>query len=218
MKKFTLVSLVAAAAFATTAAFTANSVSADTVNNAPSTTGEIGLYATTDGKTPAEDGSNLKKITLDTAPSVNFGVNTLESAAKTYTTTAAKTYTTTTDKDLQVTNPGFASDWSVTANASEFTTTDGTVLTGAILSLNGATASISGDDATTGDKNVSGVATPSDLKFDNTEDKTAFAASNGTGVGVNIAKYSDASLYVPAGNTQGKYDATITWTLTDSAN
>lgn len=210
MKKFTLVSLVAAAAFATTAAFTANSVSADTVNNAPSTTGEIGLYATTDGKTPAEDGSNLKKITLDTAPSVNFGVNTLESAAKTYTTT--------TDKDLQVTNPGFASDWSVTANASEFTTTDGTVLTGAILSLNGATASISGDDATTGDKNVSGVATPSDLKFDNTEDKNAFAASNGTGVGVNIAKYSDASLYVPAGNTQGKYDATITWTLTDSAN
>lgn len=218
MKKFTLVSLVAAAAFATTAAFSASNVfAADTTkNDAPTTTGTIGLNATTDGQ--PSNGSNDLPVELKSAPSVDFGNKTLNTAADSYTAE-------TVSAPIEVLNPGIATPWTVSAEATEFTdSTTNTVLKGAVLTMSNPDVSINNGKAT-----QSAAANANTLTFPTTAAITAFSSAatvkdeatgetKTQGVGTNDATFSkeNVKLDVPAGNVQGSYTSNITWTLTNS--
>lgn len=202
MKKITLVSAVAAAAFAATAAFSATNVFA--ADGDQTTTAHIGLT------TKNDDGSD-QAITIDAAPGIEFGSQPISASGATYTATGF------TDKGdtLQVTNPGFDSGWTVYASASDFTTTpdaDGKTKTlkGAVLSL--AAGEVAAPNA------HSDAATPTAITFNN-KGQAVLSATDGTqGVGINKDTFTakKATLDVPAGNTEGDYTANLTWTLTNA--
>lgn len=200
MKKFTLVSLVAAAAFATTAAFTANSVSADTTT----TDGTISFTAQ-----KGDDGKTDKDVTLDAAPTVDFGSQTIDTSAQTYTTKSISS-------PITVTNPGINAGWTTTVAATDFT--DGSTV------LKGATLKLVSTPATAKDTTNKSTAPSVQTVTVNNKAQTIMSAADGTqGVGTwndTLNGSDDAqtatSLYVPAGNVSGSYKATLTWTLTNA--
>lgn len=209
MKKITLVSAVAAAAFAATAAFSATSVFADdTTPTKTQSTTDAKINLTVDGK----DG--LNGITLDKAPAIDFGNPNLEVSGKEYDATSI------TDL-LQVTNPGVDQGWTVQVASSAFKS-DKNTLKGAVLTFDKGTVS-------NGEGNQSAVATPNSVSLSSTDSVKAniLTAANGqAGVGVTTEKFAaadktadtkgDVHLNVPAGNVAGNYTAHLTWTLTDS--
>lgn len=226
MKKFTLVSLVAAAAFATTAAFSASNVfAADETTPASdaatstnvkdgnknlSTDGTITL---TKGDGTSDKNYPYTDITLVKAANISFGSKAVSTSAATYKADGENA-----SNIVNVVNPGVASGWTVTAAASDFTdnTDSNNVLTlkGAQLTL-GLTTPKAADD-----KNQS--KTPS----------VATAMITGEGAGQTVFNAKDANtgvgdwsttvdpetttLSVPAGNVAGTYHADINWTLTNT--
>ncbi|WP_125710825.1 WxL domain-containing protein [Lacticaseibacillus porcinae] len=210
MKKFTLVSLVAAAAFATTAAFSASNVFADDTTPAATKTaqtkGTINLTANdgTDANDPYKD------ITLVSASDISFG--------KQHISTAKATYNADTATGVNVVNPGVASGWTVSAKASDFTGTTGATLKGAVLTLaldNGVAADTTNESTApfgTADQNTKenkGVA------ITNAAAPVLTAADSTQGVGNWTAAINKGAttLAVPAGNVADEYTATIDWTL-----
>jgi hypothetical protein len=220
MKKFTLVSLVAAAAFATTATFSASNVfAADDGNKNLTTNGDITLTkadGTTDTQYPYTD------ITLVKAANVDFGSQSISTSAKTYSLKDGKADNS--SEIVNVVNPGVASGWAVTASASAFTDkTTGLTLKGAQLTL-GFAAPTSPANTTDG-KNQSAApsATSAMISTDGTDTtgKTVFAAADAnTGVGdwSTTVNPETTTLSVPAGNVAGTYHAEINWTLTNSVS
>jgi hypothetical protein len=166
--------------------------------------------ANTDAKaklTDTDDKGNKNAITLDKAPSIDFG-------SKQITSTGAKFDGAVSIADvLQVSNPGVDSGWSVSLAASDFTG-NGKTLKGATFSLKAGATSL-------GQGTQSDPATPaaySNVQGSN-QAATVLSAADGTqGVGVNTDTYdkANASLDVPAGNVAGDYTATLTWTLSDA--
>lgn len=208
MKKTILVSVVAAAAFAATAAFSANSVSADTTATPTKTSGTIGL---TDAQNP--DGTGNATITLDSAPDISFGTQPVSTTAQTYYASAMKT-------PVQVTNPGINSGWTAQVSATEFNGDNGTTLKGAKLNLVSTEATAAdGTNASTKPETFS----VSELGSANKEIMSAADGTQGVGVWQDTLS-SDSTdsakgtnLYVPAGNVAGSYKAELTWTMVDSA-
>lgn len=190
--------LVTVAAATTTPTYTTSTTLATPTNPAPQTT-------TTDATL-----STTQTLSLDAAPTISFG-NQLYSVAK-------NTYASSSISKLALTNPGFSTGWTVTAAASPFANTSGTGagLTGATLTLdNTSTTPITADDSTNVSTLPSYISSPDDLSAGATKVEDAAA---GAGVGAYTTTYAptDASLYVPAGNLQGSYSSTVTWTLTDA--
>lgn len=207
MKKTILVSVVAAAAFAATAAFSANSVSAADTDTSKGTTGTIGL---TDAKDT--DGNNAT-VTLDSAPDISFGTQSVSTTAQTYYASAMKT-------PVQVTNPGINSGWTAQVSATAFNGDNGTSLKGAELNL------VSTDATAADGSNESTAPTTASVTKLGAANQTIMSAKDGSeGVGVwQDALSSDSTdptkgtnLYVPAGNVAGSYKAELTWTMVDSA-
>lgn len=218
MKKITLVSAVAAAAFAATAAFSATSVFADDTKGADTTSTKVSdgnATATTHGnitltKADGTDPDNpYTDITLVKGATIDFGSAPVS--------TGAHTYNATNEDNVTVVNPGVASGWSVTAKASDFTGASGT-LRGAELTLGlGAATTSEGDNqseapTTTNEGNTKGV------KITGAGATVLNAADSLHGVGTWSAAVDKAvtSLSVPAGNVAGTYTAEITWTLANT--
>ncbi|APX73190.1 WxL domain-containing protein [Companilactobacillus allii] len=148
-------------------------------------------------------------LNLDSAPSIDFG-------SQAYTVGETKYASSAIGSDLHVTNPGFASGWSVTVSATPFTdSATSNTLKGTTLSLDSSKAApITADDSS----NVSGLPSyvaPLTIGSSATEVESAGA---GDGVGAYSTSYgaADASLNVPAGNLPGTYSSTLTWTLNDA--
>lgn len=205
MKKSIILSIAAAAAFAT-AAFTANTVSAaDTTPTAPVTT--QAKHATVElTKGTNADGSKSSNIELTAAPDLDFGQVTL-SATDPSTGTANPT------TSVTVENPGVASGWSVSATLGDFMN-GSTVLKGAQVNLaeGSVTNSASGTTDFVGLPEIKTV----DLSKDATKIMTATAVNGGfQGVG-KTENTRTATLTVPAGNVEGTYTADLTWTLGDT--
>ncbi|WP_407891857.1 WxL domain-containing protein [Lacticaseibacillus sp. N501-2] len=214
MKKITLVSAIAAAAFAATAAFSATSVfaagePAGTTTDTTTDTTPTKTKANTTAKinlTVENSKVGLNGITLDQAPAIDFSDQTLVATGYTY---KSKSIT----GALQVTNPGVDQGWTVQVSSSAFAS-DKNTLKGAVLTLNAGTVS-------NGQDNQSKAATPNAVTLNGSgaENANALTAADGTvGVGVTTESFAatDASLKVPAGNVAGDYSANLNWTLTDS--
>lgn len=144
-------------------------------------------------------------ITLDQAPDVDFGTQTISEKAATYTTNLTT--------PIQVTNPGLQANYTVYATLGNFTAGD-RILKGAVLTFGTATPLAKDSD------NQSGVPTTlSNRKL--YAGMTGFfspmmIASPGSGIGVWQDVIQSAQLTVPAGNVAGSYHADITWTMTNA--
>lgn len=147
-------------------------------------------------------------ITLSSAPSFQFGTVAASAHDISYTSNS-------TSGTLNFADAGTGTGYTITVAASQFTTSDGTPLKNAQLSLgNKGTSTIKADD---GDN----VSTPPTLATDIALTSSPVAvvkAAAGDGVGAYTGTYSptDASLKVPAGNIGGSYSSTLTWTLTNA--
>lgn len=144
-----------------------------------------------------------KDITLDAVPGVDFGTNTMENGTKTY---EAKTVSGST----KVTNPGNEDGWDVQVAATEFKDGD-KVLQAAALTFD--QAAVQADDSA----NVSKLPTSSKVTL-NSSGQSILTAQSGDGIGKFTATHAadKVSLLVPAGNSAGKYQATLTWTLANA--
>lgn len=199
---------ITAAALVLNIAATSVTTFADDTKPADTTTAQTGAKTNAKAKlTDTDDKGNKNTITLDKAPSIDFG-------SKQITSTGAKFDTAVSIADvLQVSNPGVDSGWSVSLAASAFTG-NGKTLKGATFTLKAGTPDLNNTN--------SAKATPDD--YSNVagagQAGTVLSAADGTqGVGVNTDTYdkANASLDVPAGNVAGDYTATLTWTLSDAA-
>lgn len=219
MKKFTLVSLVAAAAFATTAAFSASNVFAadgDTTGTTPAATTdstkssakiELGDETGTDGKTPLG-------VTLDATPSFDFGKQTISTTKQDYTISEQTAKGAAVTGNLTVTNHGTAQAWYVSVQGSQFATTDGTILKGATLAVPAGEVTKGASDNLSDPAN--GTAISLDLSQGAASSSDVFSATAGNGVGTWLDTFKDATLHVPAGNVSGTYTSSLTWTLADT--
>lgn len=149
------------------------------------------------------------------APNIDFGSQAISATGDTY-------YAKTLGKTLTVINAGQDTDWSVQLTVAPFKSATGT-LKGATLSLNDPTVSSSGDvisQAPTA-KNVT-IAADGSAKTLLSADRTTIDHSQYSTLGVGdwFSKYKaedhDVSLYIPAGNVQGAYKSTLTWTLNNA--
>lgn len=213
MKKITLVSAVAAAAFAATAAFSATSVFAadepgdtGTTNESKTTTSTKPSQATIN-LTPATDkDGNRLGVTLDAAPSIVFPEKTISNESKQYNDGVAS-------GPITVTNNGTDDAWSVSVKADSFV--DGTkTLKGAKLTLPAGTAKAADPSNQSAAPSTQGASL--DLKDGSASVDGIFAAVSGAGVGTWDSTLAKSTLDVPAGNVAGNYSAALTWTLTDS--
>ncbi|WP_048001060.1 WxL domain-containing protein [Lactiplantibacillus herbarum] len=141
-------------------------------------------------------------VTLDKAPGVDFGSQTIDNATTTYNADSVS-------GNIQVTNPGNTDGWAVSVAGTDFTdSSTSKTLKGAVLSFK--SADVSADD----EANVS--THPSSSQVDvNSSNQQILGANADEGIGVFTAAYAkeNVQLLVPAGNSAGSYAATLTWTL-----
>lgn len=139
-------------------------------------------------------------ITLDEAPGVDFGSQTINNATTTYDADSVS-------DSIKVTNPGNTEGWSVAVSGTDFMDSAKT-LKGAVLSFKA--ADVSADDTA----NVSAHPTSSQIDV-NSSNQTILGANADEGIGKFTAGYTkeNVQLLVPAGNSAGSYSATLTWTL-----
>lgn len=188
----------------------------------------------TNPDTPGDGNDNTGQkgpFTLDVVPNYNFGKH-IAGKADTYYALYTSDKGVLDDKrlanpyvqvtDLRENNTG----WHVTANITDFKTTAGKVLTGAVLTMPQGTAHLYGDtnDATTTPK-----PTMKSVEL-NSSDQTFMSADKGAGVGTwmdymfenNNTAVADATatnsttLMDPGNNSAGDYTADLTWTLNDT--
>lgn len=120
---------------------------------------------------------------------------------------------------VQTVNPGLKTNWGVTVKSSQFATTTGTELQGAVLTLTktgiaSSTGSASSTAPTAEDSialNGDGTSEQSVVKATGNENITGDAKA--VGVGTWNTNFDTASLDVPDGNTAGDYTSNLTWTL-----
>lgn len=147
-------------------------------------------------------------ITLDKAPYLDFGTKPISTTATTYSTSGSA--------PIQVTNPGFASGWSVSVAATAFTTGKYD-LKGAELKVNALT--ITPDDPDNKSEYPNSVKSTIEPGGDSVKVLSADAATadaDAAGVGVWNDSWDKVTLSVPAGNVAGDYKASLNWTLTDA--
>jgi len=139
-------------------------------------------------------------VTLDQAPGVDFGSQTIDNSTTTYDADSVS-------DSIKVTNPGNTEGWSVSVSGTDFTDKTKT-LKGAVLSFKD--AEVSADDTA----NVSNHPTSSQVDV-NADNQTILGANADEGIGKFTAGYTkeNVQLLVPAGNSAGSYSSTLTWTL-----
>lgn len=149
------------------------------------------------------------ELALVTAPSVDFGDQTISGSTKTYTQATAI-------GGIQVDdNRGSNVGWNLSVSNTQFTglTTSSAKLDGAKLTLT--------SGAATNDNGASFVATPAATMVLDGEGSVvpAMDAKKLMGMGINKAPITKATLEVPGTTTKlkEKYESTITWTLKDAA-
>lgn len=189
MKKSIILSIAAAAAFAT-AAFTANTVSAAT------TTGNTEKDQTATVTLTAGENTDGTKgvITLTSAPDLSYKA--------TINANAVTTADYTTEAPVTVENPGVAATWAVQAQLGNFTGTNGTLGDTKITVASGSDNNITSNDMTL---QAGGAAQPfaASAKTD-----TGF-----TGVGTTSINGLATKISIAADNVAGTYTAPLTWTL-----
>lgn len=155
----------------------------------------------TSNATIAFDGGNLLLVE---APTISFGLHTIESDVENFT---ANTVT----PNLEVSDArGTGLGWKVTAELSSFQISGSNTLPGAVLTMTAASATGTGtapSPASTIALDAGGAAA------------TIETAAAGTGLGVWDTSWLpvNASLYVPiASQSTGGHQATLTWTLADT--
>lgn len=201
MKK-TMMMIVTAAA----AVLALNVVTTSKANAATDTKSD----ATIELNVAKDENGDAKKITLDSAPSFDFGSQDIDASN-------AKQYTAETVKgNLQVTNPGVAATWEVNSNISAFTGTaangNAVTLAGAVLTLTDGVAANSAK-ASNDTLDMPVLASTQELSAADAKVFNSEATATGyTGIGTSTGTYN-ATLDVPAGNVAGSYKANITWTL-----
>ncbi|WP_052493614.1 WxL domain-containing protein [Levilactobacillus brevis] len=120
---------------------------------------------------------------------------------------------------VQTVNPGLKTNWGVTVKSSQFATTTGTELQGAVLTLtDGSVTSPTGSTSSTAPTGEGSI----ELNGDGTSEKPVVTAAGNenitgdakaVGVGTWNTNFNTASLAVPDGNTAGTYTSNLTWTL-----
>ncbi|MFB9769011.1 WxL domain-containing protein [Lactiplantibacillus modestisalitolerans] len=145
-----------------------------------------------------------KDVTLDQAPSVDFGSNVRDNGTVTY---SAKSIT----DAIKVTNPGNTDGWQVSVSRTGFTTTDAQALKGELLKFG--TAAVTPDD----DQNASTRPTAHEITINNAP-QAILTANAKEGIGKFTATHANdqITLVVPAGNVAGAYKSTLTWTLANT--
>lgn len=203
------IALGAASTILTAGAATTGTTTGTTTTPTTTTTIPTPMSAAPQTTTSDATLTTTTPLTLGAAPTISFGSQLYSVSKQTYASTAIS--------PLKITNPGFSSGWTLTAAATPFTSsaTPSSTLQGATFTLDGSSADpITADDSTNVSKGPTYV-TPVTLTSTATEIEGAAA---GAGVGAYTTNYDagDASLYVPAGNLQGAYTSTVTWTLSDA--
>ena len=120
---------------------------------------------------------------------------------------------------VKTVNPGLKTNWGVTVKSSQFATTTGTELQGAVLTLTkGDVASSTGSTSSTAPTAEKSIA----LNGDGTSEQPVVTATGNesitgdakaVGVGTWNTSFNTAKLTVPDGNTAGTYTSNLTWTL-----
>lgn len=209
-------------ALAGTGFLTAQPVFADTTTDGNITTTTDGAKVTSTATTTAKINLTAGDLKIVQAPDIDFGQQKIDANDSTYT---AKTVT----PNLQVLNAGHDQDWSVSLKVGDFIGSKGRTLKGASMRF----VQIDGDDGSTEDKyitttadNMSGApdGTGSGMTYAAGGDENGiFAAAqqnsvDGTPVGIGLwtSTYAKVTLDVPAGNVQGDYSSTLTWTLNNA--
>lgn len=189
MKKSIILSIAAAAAFAT-AAFTANTVSAATTTGTTKKDQHATVTLTAGKNTDGTEGV----ISLTNAPDLTYSA-TINADANT-------TADYTTEQPVTVENPGVAAKWAVQAQLGEFTGTNGTL----------------GDTNITVASGTANHITSNAMTLRAGGDAQPFAASEKTdtgftGVGTTSFNGLATKITIAAGNVAGTYTAPLTWTL-----
>ncbi|EGO5016480.1 WxL domain-containing protein [Enterococcus faecalis] len=154
---------------------------------------------TTDGTVELIQGGGTNgPLTLEQAPSFDFGSQQISTSLETYQADGTLPLSI---SDLRGTGAG----WNVTAKITDFT--DGSnILKGANFTLPDVVPTSQGNGAAP-DNGVQTTLNNADQMILNAQDKT--------GLGQWDAQYNQAELAVPSGNYAGSYSATIEWTLID---
>lgn len=196
MKKSIILSIAAAAAFAT-AAFTANTVSAAT---------DTAVVKNREAKITLDAGKNddgTSGIELVSAPTLDFGKVTIKADA-------ATTKTTDGDAPVLVSNPGVAGTWTVNVALGDFNNG----LKGATIKLADGTTTDSGKNPIAFKGTTLGAGTDAQsTKSADVMGSTGDTENGFTGVGKTSFDVKGAEISIPAGNVEGSYSAALTWTL-----
>lgn len=156
--------------------------------------------------------ASTQPMSLTTVPGITFASTLVPDTATNGSYNAASV-----TNPLTVTNPGYATGYTVDVqntpfNNSDATATagDGKVLSGAVLNLPAPVAAAANE----GNPSTGPVTSAVTLSGDNTNQVVETASANG-GLGVWNSPYtaSGINLTVPAGQEPGSYTSTLTWTL-----
>ncbi|MQS53574.1 WxL domain-containing protein [Companilactobacillus mishanensis] len=182
------------------------------VVNAASFTPGVGsdedtVSGTTTAKVGLEQDPDNNKITLNSAPDIDFGVLKIGKAI------SGQEATTVSDT-VKVSNPGIDSGWSVLVQTGSF---DGTATAGGAATLKGVVLHFTPGTVTADSENAGDL--PIGTKVDsNGEAQPILGAVAGTGIGDFTQKHetSDVTIDIPQGNVAGTYQANLTWTLSNA--
>ncbi|WP_125590916.1 WxL domain-containing protein [Companilactobacillus jidongensis] len=195
----------------TVAAATTDTTTTTTPTTSYTAPGTVPAAASPAPQTTTSDATltTTQMLSLDDVPTISFGSQLYSVSKQNYTPLKLSS-------DLKLTNPGFSTGWSLDVSATPFSgTTSGTSLKGAALTIATPTDTpITADDSS----NVSTLPTYKNGVTLSTSAVNLEDAAAGTGVGAYTTSYAlaDFSLYVPAGNLQGAYTSTVTWSLSDA--
>ncbi|QMU08890.1 WxL domain-containing protein [Levilactobacillus suantsaii] len=147
-------------------------------------------------------------VSLTSAPNFGFGANPTPNGKDNVTYPALSA-----DNPVEVSNPGVPGGWNVQVKDSNFVTSDGSVLGGAVLNLGAPDP----EAANTGNPSAAPVANAVSLNGNGTNEVLLTAPAKG-GLGVWDSDFSlgDVTLDVPAGQLAGSYSANLTWQLGDT--
>lgn len=147
---------------------------------------------------------NNSSVTADAVPDIDFSPATVSGQAQTVAAHCA-------DATVAVTNPGFASGWSVSVAASDFVSADAhRRIRSAQLTFASATVQAPGA--------VEAPAKTAPTTLTTGGDAVTLVSAAAHSVGQTTATYaaSGIRLHIPAGNADANYSAKLNWTLSNA--
>lgn len=202
------IAVVGAGIFSVQPVFAATTTDSPNLTSAATTKASIDLTA-----------GDLKIVQ---APDIDFGQQQIDATDKTYRATSVT-------PNLQVLNAGHDQDWTVSLQVGDFVSSKGRPLKGGSLNF----VQIDGDDVNSEANHVTSTADNMSVAPDGTGTGTTYVAGGDAagifsasqqnsvdgvpvGIGLWTSTYAKVTLNVLAGNVEGDYSSTLTWTLNNA--